>query len=98
MLPPSGRRVGVHTQQREDFEPVDKPMRLYETVLFLAAQVLAIAALSTHSRAVELVAVASLALLIALSLWKLLVPPRLSATRCAFVFAGLLWLYLLWHP
>jgi hypothetical protein len=88
----------VHTQQHEDFEPVDKPVRLYETVLFLAAQLLAIVALSTHSRAVELAAVALLALLTALTLWKLVVPPRLSATRCAFVFASLLWLFLLWHP
>jgi hypothetical protein len=88
----------LDTQQRDDFEPVDKPVMWYETVLCLAAQLLALAALSTHYRAVELAAAAWLALLIALSLWKLVVPPRLSATRCAFVFAGLIWLFLLWHP
>jgi hypothetical protein len=88
----------VHTQQREDFEPVDKAVRLYEMGLCLAAQLLANAAMSTHSRAVKLAAVASMVLLIALSLWKLLVPPRFSATRGAFVFVGLLWLFLLWNP
>jgi hypothetical protein len=67
-------------------------------VLFLAVQLLAIAALSIHAYAVELAAAASMALLIALSLWMLLVPSRLSATRCAFVLAGIIYRFLLWHP
>src|SRR5262249_4418106 len=90
LLPPSGRRVGVHTQQRKDVEPIDNPVRLYDIGLCAAAQLLTFAAQSTHSRAVELAAAASLVLLIALSLWTLLVPPRYSATRVAFVFVGLL--------
>ena len=51
----------MHAQQREEYEPVDKPVRLYEKALFLAAQLLTIAALSTHFPAVELAAAASMA-------------------------------------
>jgi hypothetical protein len=57
-----------------------------------------LAALSAHFRAVELAAAVSIALFIALALGKLLVPPRFSATRSAFVFIGLLCLFLLWNP
>jgi hypothetical protein len=71
---------------------------LYETGLCLAAQLLAFVALTTHYPAVELAAAVSMALLIALSLWKRLVPPRFSAMRGAFVFIGLLCLFLLWNP
>jgi hypothetical protein len=78
LLPPSGRRVSVHTQQREDYEPVDKAARLYEKLVCLAAQLLTIGVVGTHNRPVGLAAAASAVLLIALSLRKLLVPPRFS--------------------
>jgi hypothetical protein len=97
-LLPLRRRFGLDTQQRNDFEPVDKPLRFYETGLCLAAQLPAFVALRTHNPSVELAAAVSMALLIALSLWKLVMPPRFSATRVAFVFVGLLYLFLLWNP
>jgi hypothetical protein len=98
LLPPSGRRVGVHIPQPEEYEPVDTPVRFYEKLVCLAAQLLTIGALGTHNRAVELAAAASAVLLIALSLWKLFVPPRFSMDRSVFVFIGLLCLFLLWNP
>ena len=59
------------------------------------AQVLLLAEQKTHSQGVELAAMSSFALLLALSLWKLLVPPQYSATRCAFVLISILCLVLL---
>jgi hypothetical protein len=48
-----------------------------------------------HDLALGLVVAASIALLMGMSLWKLLVPPRFSATRCAFILIGLLSIVLL---
>jgi hypothetical protein len=73
-------------------------MRLYELVLCLGAQLLVFAELWTHYRAAELAATASVALVIAVSVWKLLAPPRLSVTRCAFVLIGLICVVLLFMP
>lgn len=77
------------TPQRDDYEPVDKPVRFYEYLLCLVALSLLIAAGWTQSRAAEIAAAASFALLIVVSLWNLLAPPRLSLTRCGFLFVGL---------
>lgn len=98
LLLSGSRRFGVYTQQGEEFEPVDKPVRFYETLLCFTAQLLIFGALETHYRAAELAATASVALLLAVSLWKLLVPPRLSVTRCAFVCIGLICVVLLFVP
>jgi hypothetical protein len=83
------REVAMPAQRRDAFEPVDKPVKFYESMLLYTAEVLWLAAVFTHSRVAEIAAAASLALLIAVSLWKLLMPPRLSVTRCVSVFVGL---------
>ncbi len=88
----------MHTQQGEQFEPVDKPVRPYETVLFAVAMLLVMAAQSTLYQAVELAAAVAVALLmLALPLWQLFVPPRFSSTRGAFVLMGVISLWLLWR-
>ncbi len=81
--------------QDEDLGPVDKPVRPYEIALCIAALLLVGAALRAHFPAAEFTGMALVVLLIASSLWKLLVPPHLSETRCAFVLIGLLCLSLL---
>jgi hypothetical protein len=88
----------LQTQPHEPsvpYEPTDRPVRFYELVVCFVAQVLLLAEQKTHSQGVELAAMSSFALLLALSLWKLLVPPRYSTTRCAFVLIGVLCLVLL---
>jgi hypothetical protein len=88
LLPYSGRRFGVHIPQpeEEEYEPVDKPVRFYEAGLCFGAQLLMLAAMATHYPAVDLAAATSAILLIALSLWKLVVPPRFSVMRGVNVF------------
>ncbi len=81
--------------QREEFEPADKPVRFYETMLCATADALLFVDRLADTRVVELAATAPAVVLIAVSLWRLLVPPRFSVTRCAFVLVGLLCLVLL---
>lgn len=87
--------VGLHTQRREEFEAADKPVRFYETALCFVAQVLFFARVWTRSTVFALPAATAFALLIVISLLKLLVPPRLSATRCAFIWISILALVVL---
>jgi hypothetical protein len=78
-------------------EPADKPVRFYENVLFVLSQLLWIASDYTGVLAVELVGAGVVAILTAVSVWKLLVPPRLSTTRGAYVVAGLVDGFLLFN-
>lgn len=96
LLQSSNGRFELDTQQGERFEPVDKPVRLYESLLNGAAQLLTFAFLWTHYQLWQLVATVAVAVLMGVALWKLLAPPRFSATRGAFVFTGLLCLVLLY--
>lgn len=91
------KAVGVDTEQRQAFEPAERPVQIYESALCFATQLLAFATLWTHNRLVEIVAASAVALLLAMSLWKLLSPPRLSATRCAFLLIGIVCIALLVH-
>ena len=86
----------MDTQQGERYEPLDKPIRFYEKLLNVAAQWLTFAFLWTHYQAWQLVATVTVAVLMGVSLWKLLAPPRYSATRIVFVIAGLMCLVLLY--
>lgn len=86
------------TQRHEEYEPADKPVRLYEYVLCAAPQVLWFVWQGTHSPITRLGAVVAIVLLLAVSLWKLLIPPRFSATRCAFVLLALIGIVLVVHP
>ncbi len=74
----------------QEFEPADRPVQLYESLLCLLAQGLVFASRATHAPLVERRAGAAIALLLIMSLWKLLLPPRVSATRCAFLLIGLI--------
>ena len=88
----------MHTQRHEQFEPADKPVQFYELALCLVAQLVVFASLGTHNHVFELTATASVASLLALSLWKLFVPPRFSATRGAFVLISVLCVVVLGAP
>ncbi len=87
--------LDLNTRQRGELEPVDKPVRLYEIGLLFVVAALYIAAMLTHHPATELAGAAATGLLIATCLWNLFVPPRFSATRCAFLCIGLVYLFLL---
>lgn len=82
-------------ERHEPYEPADRPVRFYELALCLVIQLLLLVEQRTQSYPLELATALSLALLLALSLWKLLVPPRFSATRSAFVLVSLIGLFLL---
>ena len=86
----------MDTQQGERSEPIDKPVRFYESLLNIAAQLLTFAFLWAHYQLWQLVATVAVAVLMGVALWKLLLPPRFSAKRSAFVVAGLLCLFLLY--
>ena len=75
----------MDTRQRKELESFDKPVRFYETLLCSAANQLTIAGWMTQGHAIELAAIGLFAVLMALSLWMFLVPPRYFATRAAFV-------------
>jgi hypothetical protein len=104
-LLPAGRRSDtLNTNQPQESEPIDRPVQWYELALLVIAELLAAAALgdvpqlpsqAAHSRIVEIAAITAAAVLLVVSLWKLLLPPRLSATRGAFVVIGLISIYLL---
>lgn len=85
----------MNSQQRSQFEPVDKPVRLYEVGALFVAGAMYIVALLTQYRAIELAAVAAESLLIITCVWNLLAPPRFSVTRCAYLCIGLVCLILL---
>ena len=82
-------------ERHEPYEPADRPVRFYELALCLVIQLLLLVEQRTQSYPLKLATALSLALLLALSLWKLLVPPRFSATRSAFVLVSLIGLFLL---
>jgi hypothetical protein len=86
----------LDTQQGEEFEPIDKPVRFYENLLNVATQLPTFAFVWTHYQPWQLVATFAAAVLMGVSLWKLLAPPRFSATRCVFVVVGLLCLFMLY--
>jgi cell division protein FtsW (lipid II flippase) len=88
----------VDAERPGEFEPADRPVQWYETAVCIAAQFLTFLSLGAHNRVVELAAGACIALLVIMSLWKLLVPPRFSATRGAFVLLSLICVWLLIHP
>ncbi len=86
----------MQKRERGRIEPADRPVPLYETALFVVAGALIAFALGTQNRAATLAAIAADALLLAVSLWKLLAPPpRLSTTRLARVMVGLSFMALL---
>lgn len=86
----------MDTQQGERFEPTDRPVRLYEYLLNGAAQLLTFVLLWTHLQTWRLVATVTVAALLGVALWKLLAPPRYSATWGAFVVCGLMCMILLY--
>jgi drug/metabolite transporter (DMT)-like permease len=85
-------------QRSADYEPADRPIRWYEFALCLVTQLLVFACRWTPNPLLEYTAIASTTALMATALWKLLLPPRLSATRCAFVLIGLIGIVLLFLP
>lgn len=85
----------MHTQRHEPYEPADRPVRFYEIALCLVTQILMLVEQRTQSHLLEMAAASSLAVLLVLSLRKLLVPPRYSATRTVFVLVSIIGLFLL---
>lgn len=86
----AAKGASVRTQPHEEFEPADKPVRWYENVLCAIMQALWFLYIFTHVPVARLGTVVAIGLSLAVSLWKLLFPPRLSATRCAFVLIAIL--------
>jgi hypothetical protein len=86
----------LDTPPSKPFEPVNKPVQMHELLLNVATQLLTLVYLWTRIPTWRLVATTVVALLLGLSLWKLLVPPRFSATRVAYVIWGLICLALLY--
>ncbi len=82
----------------ERFEPVDKPVKWQEFLLCFITQFLTYWATQTHSPVAQTAALVSVAVLMGISLWLLLAPPRFSATRGSFILVGLLCLLLLLDP
>src|SRR5262249_4201471 len=85
----------VQKRERGEIEPADRPVRFYETALLVVAGALIAFALGTQNRPATLAAIAADGLLLAVSLWKLLAPPRFSTRRCANVIVGFLFMALL---
>lgn len=85
----------MQTRRREDYEPADRPVRFYESLLSIVTLLLVLAALYTHFSAAMPAAAASITVLMVVSLWKLLTPPRFSATRGGFVVACLIFIVVL---
>jgi hypothetical protein len=98
LLPGSSGRFSVQTRQREDYEPADRPVKFYEFLLCIMTQALVGVGRYLHIAPAMPAAIMSIALLMAISLWKLLVPPRFSATRGAFLLAGVICIALLFPP
>lgn len=82
--------------KRDEFEPADRPVRAYETLLCMAMNAALFSVYWWHVRPAEVIAGVLACILIVVALVKLLLPrPRFSATRGAYVFLGLLALVLL---
>jgi len=76
-------------------EPPDKPVKLYEDVLFLCLDVVMVGFLTTCWQGLYLAGFMLAIPVFVLSLFRLLLPPRWSANRAFFVFGSLLSLVLL---
>ncbi len=72
----------------ERFEPVEKPVKWQEFLLCFITQFLTHLATQMHSPVAQTAALVSVAVLMGISLWLLLAPPRFSATRGSFILAG----------
>lgn len=82
--------------KHDEFEPADRPVRAYETLLCMAVNAALFSVYWWHPRPAEIITAVLACILIVVALVKLLLPkPRFSATRGAYVFLGLLALVLL---
>lgn len=88
--------------QEQKFEPLDKPVQEYERTLFLYMLLTSIMAkiifFVTKWRGIHLIAFVFVILVIALSLFRLLVPPRLSKLRLTYLGCSLIMGWILLHP
>ena len=88
----------MRAERRDPFEPTDRPVQFYEYLVCLSSQLLLFAWEHTSIRGFWLGSFAAVALLVGMSLWKLLLPPRFSATRGAYIVVSAIAMVLLFSP